>query len=157
MDINDPEVKRLMAERDEMIRRNAMLRQRPDLPADRIPAADRYERLLKKKDAVIADLKSQLERVIECGTDQKGQAPVCQLFVATFGENGECVHCGEVISETDSHFRIEVCDAFMLVGGGMWQLSGEIKDVPKGICRIFSDKIACMEVCHRVNSKLRGG
>lgn len=45
------EIHKWKANHDAAVSRCALLRQRPDLPADRIPAADAYEALIEEKDA----------------------------------------------------------------------------------------------------------
>ncbi len=52
----DARIAELAASLKEMVARNAMLRQRPDLPADRIPQTLEYEKQIADLEAIVAKL-----------------------------------------------------------------------------------------------------
>ena len=62
-------------------------------------------------------------------------------------------YIGQVIHETETTFRLQVVDAGMAMGAGIWQLSDELCDVPKAECRMFLDETACLEKAVQINLK----
>lgn len=77
------------------------------------------------------------------------------MFAVHFREDRACDYVGEVFSETSDHVRIQVCDAFMLVGAGLWQLSDEVVDVDRSECRFFLTEAAAAEACATANAHIR--
>ena len=62
---------------------------------------------------------------------------------------------GIVRQEFAGHFRIELFDSFMLVGCGIFEESGELKDFKKEECRIFND-LQAMSLSLSVTPAFRG-
>jgi hypothetical protein len=48
-------------------------------------------------------------------------------------------YAGVVLRELKNSWRVEMFDAFMLVAGGLFSESGEIRDFPKSDVRVFND------------------
>lgn len=68
------EVRHWKAGHDEMVRRNALLRDRPDLPMERTAA---YERFISEREAALADnerLRKALEGMLEIVSESEGVA-----------------------------------------------------------------------------------
>lgn len=63
------------ANHDEMVQRNAVLRQRPDLPVDRLPAIERYETALQAAQAEVARLRELGGDVVRAHDADSGAEP----------------------------------------------------------------------------------
>lgn len=63
-----------------------------------------------------------------------------------------CDWIGEVIGSQDGILRIQIIDAVLGTGCGIWELTSEVKDVPKKECRMFLDNINCLEAGIRINN-----
>lgn len=76
------------------------------------------------------------------------------VLVAAFHykASDEVDYIGDVLSETESTIRVEVLDAVMATGCGMWWPSGEIRDFPKSECRLFTDRMVCLETALKINA-----
>lgn len=83
------------ANHDQMVQRNAVLRQRPDLPVDRLPAIARYEAIIAAKEASAKDAKlsrddwKRLAKALEAQFVDFNQ--LCQLTFA-IQHNPNCPH-----------------------------------------------------------------
>ena len=70
------EVEKWKANHDEMVKRNALLRDRPDLPLERTKA---YGRFIAGRNAALADnerLREALEHLKYCAVSESGMMPV---------------------------------------------------------------------------------
>lgn len=76
------------------------------------------------------------------------------MFAFHVMENGGVDYIGEVFSESSGIIRLQVVDAIMATGCGMWSLTDEIRDVPKSECRVFLDNMACLETALRINNQI---
>lgn len=74
-----------------------------------------------------------------------------KLFALHIDSNGSCDWVGEVLAETETTIRMELCDALLLCCG-LWNLSGELRDLPKQECRLFNDRDACAIAAERMNT-----
>lgn len=61
---------------------------------------------------------------------------------------------GEIKAAKGDMIRLQICDAFWATVMGQWELSSEIKDVPKSECRIFLDKWECLETALKINNQI---
>jgi len=68
-----------------------------------------------------------------------------KLYAFSVLENGGAGCVGEVVSESRDSVRIECVDTFMAWAAGMWDLSGELVDIPRAKCRLFNDREACFQ------------
>ena len=67
--------------------------------------------------------------------------------------NGNVDYAGEIVSETEETLSIQILDAFMATGCGMWCPSGEVKVFLRQECRIwkYEHRIDCLETMLRIN------
>ncbi len=77
-----------------------------------------------------------------------------KLFAFHILQNGGVDFIGEIISEDEHRVRMEVVDAFMATGCGMWELSGQIEDCPRNECKIFNDRMVCLEYALQRNQRI---
>lgn len=63
-------------------------------------------------------------------------------------------YIGEIVGESADTIRMHVLDAFMATGCGLWCLSDEVRDVSRSGCRIFTDKITCLETALQINQRI---
>jgi hypothetical protein len=110
----------------------------------------------------VRDIEERVNRTIANSfkkRDYRKSKPAAQeqtstgLFVFRLNAQGNADFAGEVRSETETHWRVNVIDAVMGTGCGIWELSDEIRDLEKDRCRVFSNPIACLEAVHRTNAK----
>lgn len=71
-------------------------------------------------------------------------------------EQGGIDWIGEIKAAKGDMIRLQVIDAFAATVMGCWDLSSEIKDVPKSECRIFLDKSECLTTALRINNQIHG-
>lgn len=76
------------------------------------------------------------------------------MFAFHIQPDGTVDYIGEVLAQRRDTLRLNVLDAVMATGCGMWCLSDEIRDVPKAECRMFADKLVCLETALRINSQI---
>lgn len=69
-------------------------------------------------------------------------------------DNGGIDFIGEIFSESRGTIRLQVVDAIMATGGGMWSLTDEVRDVPKDECRVFLDQMSCLEEALKINNAI---
>jgi hypothetical protein len=69
-------------------------------------------------------------------------------------ENGGVDFIGEIFSEASGVIRLQVVDAIIATGCGMWSLTDEICDVPKSECRMFLDQMSCLEEALKINNAI---
>lgn len=94
-------------------------------------------------------IKSRRDWKAKAAKANDGSSPGRQtIYISTTDGN----YCGEVIEEHETVFRVELTDAFFLVGCNKWTLSGEIRDIAKLDCKMFSDATACWQYA---STKLR--
>lgn len=102
---------------------------------------------------LVREIESRVNARLKRDFEKRDKKPFRQpvkLYALTTGDNGYVAYVGEVISESADAVRMEVVDAFMFVGSALWQLSGELKDVPRASCRMFNDLEACAEAAFRL-------
>jgi hypothetical protein len=75
-------------------------------------------------------------------------AAAAPLFAFSISEAGAVQYAGEVVSESDKTIRLHASNAFLLCAG-MWQLCGELVDVPRERCRLFLDRDTMLEAMDR--------
>ena len=63
-------------------------------------------------------------------------------------------YIGKVVRETETKIRLQIVDAVMATGCGMWDLTDELRDVPKAECRLFTDKLTCLETALQINNRI---
>lgn len=93
-----------------------------------------------------AKLKSLYKR-----RDPKADAAAAQ-YAFTFAPSGEVRYIGRVVSEGAEFVRVEPVNILHL-WGGIWDLSGELVDVPRADCRLFLDRDACLDAAEREMSR----
>jgi hypothetical protein len=71
-----------------------------------------------------------------------------KLYAFTWNSDGVLSFVGEVVGDDGSTIRIEVVDVVMYLSG-FWELSGELRDVDRSQCRIFTDMMSCVEAAER--------
>jgi hypothetical protein len=124
------------------------------LPRETILSVLQYElEQLQGEDVESQNLRREIKDAIESLPNLEKQ-PQGTLFAFHVREDGFVDFVGEIICEVEGFVRMEVCDAIMLTGCGLWQLSGEIKDLPRSKCRIFNDMAACYESAMKINSRI---
>ena len=85
----------------------------------------------------------------------KGKYPF-ELYVYDINDNGFAQFIGPIVDATPDDFYIEVISAIMATCAGMWELTGEIKRLPRSKCRVFDDSTACLESALQLNRRLSG-
>lgn len=73
-----------------------------------------------------------------------GDLPVSDRYAFSLTDCGHVEYVGRVLTETESAWRVECVDAVMLLCVGLLVECGEIRDLPKGQSRCFSDSGAMM-------------
>jgi hypothetical protein len=79
------------------------------------------------------------------------------LFAYSVLPNGGARFIGEVLSEQNGIIRMEVADAVMATGCGIWVRSGQIEDVPRGECKLFNDAQECLIQALQRNNRIYRG
>jgi len=65
------------------------------------------------------------------------------LWAFSVTAGGDLEYCGKVVKESAEAVRIECCDAVMFFFG-LFQLTGELQDVPRDRVRVFTDRKAML-------------
>lgn len=79
--------------------------------------------------------------------------PRTALFAFHLRPDGAVDYVGEVRAETGAMLRVEVIDGLSGLWG-IWDLSGELKDLPKNECRLFTEPGPCLTSANRINDRL---
>lgn len=74
------------------------------------------------------------------------------MFAFHIMPNGGVDWIGEVKGEKDGLVRLQIIDAIMATGCGLWEITSQIKDVQKIDCNFYLDKMECLETALRRNS-----
>lgn len=82
--------------------------------------------------------------------DKKGAAVA--LFAFSTADDGRPQYAGEVVSESEKTVRIHAVNAYLLCCG-VWQLCGELVDVPRERCRLFVDRDTMLEAMDRPDGR----
>jgi hypothetical protein len=105
---------------------------------------------------IVKDIEDRVNRKLAKDFQKRDRKPVAHkasntLFAFTIGDHGYLEYMGEVVSESEDRIRLEVTDAilFLMTGGRLWQLSGELKDIPRSSSRLFNDRECCVHAASR--------
>jgi hypothetical protein len=113
---------------------------------DRCPA-----KVLLIEARVNAKLKSVFkQRDRKKGADPEPESP--QLFALHLIAGDDVDYVGEVVSEGPTTIRVNVVNALSLMFG-LWDVSGELLDLPRTECRLFTDRDACVMALDRINAR----
>ena len=76
------------------------------------------------------------------------QAVPAKLYAFTLSDVGRTQYVGEVVSETADRVRLETVNILSL-WAGFWDSTGELVDVPRSRCRLFTDVDRCVEAADK--------
>lgn len=83
----------------------------------------------------------------------KAAAPPTLFAFSTAAADGHPQYAGEVVSESEKSVRIHAVNAFLLCCG-VWDLCGELVDVPRELCRLFVDRDTMLEAMDRQDRRV---
>jgi len=76
------------------------------------------------------------------------------MFAIHYRSDGRVDYVGEVFSQSVDAARIQVCDAILLTGCGLWQLTDEVVEVQNSECRWFLSPTAAADACAMANASM---
>lgn len=117
---------------------------------DQLPSEWLGERCPQKVLLIEARVNTKLKAVFKRRDYRKAREPESvKLFAFHLRSDGNVDFIGEVVSESPASIRIECVSAINL-WFGLWDLSGELLDLPRAECRLFVDRDACVETANRI-------